>query len=137
MIKNDSNTPAEQPSQRNVTNEADNNDLISEERVAKPYKKGMSGNCHRNCPESVRVYMGMSGKCQLFVLKNDQACYSDLFRCPEYVQTIFFIQRNVRNVYGIFSGIIFSYKKMSGMCTEFLEGSFFHTKKCPECVRNF
>src|SRR5436305_7183498 len=96
----------------------------------------MYGNCHQNCPESVRVYMSMSGKCQLFVLKNDQACYSDLFKCPEYVRTIFFhtkkcpecvrnfwrdhffIQRNVRNVYGIFEGIILSYKEMSGMCTE-------------------
>src|SRR5436305_5323240 len=83
-----------------------------------PYKKGMSGNCHRNCPESVRVYMSMSGKCQLFVLKNDQPCYSDLFKCPEYVRTNFFIQRNVRNVYEIFGGIIFSYKEMSRMCIE-------------------
>ena len=38
MIKTDSNTPADQPSQRNVTNATDNNDLISEERVAKANK---------------------------------------------------------------------------------------------------
>ena len=79
----------------------------------------MSGICHRNCPEFVQVYMSMSGKCQFFVLKNDQACYSDLFKCPEYVQTIFKNKENVQNVYGIFGGIVFQYKK------------------CPECVQNF
>ena len=112
----------------------------------------MSGNCHRKCPESVRVYMSVSGKCLFFVLKNDQAHYSDLFKCPEYVCAIlknkenvrnvygifegivFFIQKNVRNVYGIFGRIIFSYKKMSGMCTEFLEGSFFIQKMSGMCT---
>ena len=38
MIKNDSNIPAEQSSQRNITNETDNNDLINEERVMRANK---------------------------------------------------------------------------------------------------
>jgi len=97
----------------------------------------MSGNCHRNCPESVRVYTSVSGKCRFFVLKNDWACYSDLFKCPEYVRTIFKNKENVRNVYGIFWGIIFSYKKNVRNVYGIFEGIIFHTKNVRNVYRNF